>query len=246
MSGDVTRHEAAEILGYTYRSLTTLMNRHPDRWPQSVGKRKVGRVWQLTYDLEALKAAAGISKITDKPLTKAASLSDADGLITCLYCGRRFRALARHLSAAHDTTAAEYRAEHNLPATGATVADITRVRTRETVRASLAADPTMLDHLKPYQTSDRARELGKRAADSVRASQQIPLAQEHRLPGRQYAVARMVEQRLKKLDEAARAHGYADADDAVAATSHLSAKAAARVTGLSAQTITRRRTQPAQ
>lgn len=54
-------------------------------------------------------------------------------------------------------------------------------------------------------------------------------------------MVQMVAARTRKLDEQARAHGYANAADAVERTLDQSAKAAARATGLSPQTITRRR-----
>lgn len=174
-------------------------------------------------------------------LRKAVSLTGEDGLIECLYCGHRARFLVPHLRHVHGVTAAEYRVEHHLPATASMHADSTRYRMQERQRALLADDPTALDHLKPYQTREHTSELGRRAADRVRASHDIPLAREHRLPGQRRAVSAMVEARLAKLTVAVREHGYDSVDAAVDATRDMPAKAAARATGLSPQTITRRR-----
>ena len=235
----VTRRQAAEILGYTHRSLATLMSRHPDVWPDPVGETRVAGQRTHLYDLDALKAAAGV--YTGAKLPHRASLSDPDGLITCLYCDRRFRALSTHLRRAHGVTAAEYRAEHHLPATGSMVADVTRHAAQERKLRELADDPTALDHLKPYHSAEWMAGMTARNREAVRASHGIPLATEHRAPGRAHAVRQMVAARLAKLDASARDHGYTDAADAVARTKHLSAKAAARATGLSPQTIRRRR-----
>lgn len=239
---EVTRAEAAEILGYSPSSMAAIMRRQPDRWPKPVGTRRMpSGATALVYDLDQMRSAAGGTRPAPSELTGAASLSDDDGLITCLNCERRFRFLAPHLRHAHGQTPDEYRAEHRLPKTASMQADVLRLTMREIRLEMLAEDPTSLDHLKRYHAAEYTRELAQRAADAVRESHTIPLAREHRAPGRAYAVQRMVEQRLAKLDAAAREHGYQDVDDAVRSTLHLSARAAARATGLSPQTITRRR-----
>lgn len=237
---EVTRREAAEILGYGWRSLISLMSRQPERWPAPVGFTLVRGHRTPTYDLDKMRRAAGGS-VSDDPLRKASSLSDADGIITCLDCGKRFRALGVHLVRTHGITAAEYRISHHLPATGSTVADVTRTQMRATHRKMLTADPTMLDHLAPWQSKERAAELGRRSADAVRESHTIPLAREHRLPGQQYAASQMLKARMEKLEATVRAHGYVSVADAVEQTKDLSAAAAARATGLGASTIRRRR-----
>lgn len=233
----VTRREAAGILGYSDKSLASLMNRNPARWPAPVRTLKTGRTTSHLYDLDALREAAGT--VGEGRFGKGASLSGADGLITCLYCGRQYRALGTHLARAHGTNATDYRAEHNLPRTGSMMSDVTRTLEQTTRRQMLADDPSILDHLKPYHTAEHLSEIGQRGVDAVRASHTIPLAEEHRRPGREYAVSRMLEQRMIQLTRKTQAHGYADVDDAIAQTLHLPAKAAARVTGLSASTITR-------
>lgn len=236
----VTRREAAAALGYSYRSLVTLMHRRPDRWPAPAGTRRVGRATALVYHLDQMRAAAG-----DRPLSSrigdAASLSDEDGLITCLECGRRMRGLGVHLPRVHGITGDEYRVLHHLPATGALTADVTRAHQSEIHRDMLAADPTMLDHLTAYQTPEHMAEMTAKNRGPVRESHLIPLAQQHRAPGRAYGVQRMAEQRAAMLDATVHAHGYESVDDAIAKTRHLSERAAAAATGLGASTIHRRR-----
>lgn len=171
----------------------------------------------------------------------AASLTDDDGRIGCLYCGKRARYLVPHLRHAHGVTADEYRAEHHLPATASMHVDATRDRLRERQRALLAADPHALDHLAVYQTSAHLAEMRDAGRDAVRASHDNAVANSHRRPGRARAVAAMVDARTRKLEGAARAAGFASLDEAIAQTRDLTARAAARRIGVSAQTVTRRR-----
>lgn len=172
---------------------------------------------------------------------RAITVSDDDGLLTCLECGRRFRGLSAHLWRTHQMRGAEYREAHGLPATAALMSDDTR-------RLMQAAgqerhDAGELDHLLPYQSPEHLRTIGqeKGAPDPSAASRDHEAVRRNRRPGQEHAVVRMVAARMRKLDEAARAHGYRNAADAVDRTLDMSARAAARATGLSAQTITRRR-----
>lgn len=239
----VTRAEAAEALGYSLSSLATMMSRNPDRWPAPVSHRKNrasrGRV--LLYDLDELISVAGFKGARSTRIGDGTSIADDDGLLTCLECGRRFRGLGSHLRRAHEITGDEYREAHGLPAMAALSSDDTRRRSQEIGLARKEAGE--LEYLAPYQTAERAREIGGRPGVDVSAdSRDHEAVRRNRRPGQERAVIRMVGARMAKLEQAARDHGYDGVDDAVEKTLHLSAKAAARATGLSPQTITRRRT----
>lgn len=237
MGTRVTRAEAAEILGYAPTSLPTMMSRYPDRWPAPVGKRRVGRGWQLEYDLDEMKAAAGTGP-AGRRVGGSATVSDDDGLLTCAECGRRLRGLGVHISRVHGLDAATYRARHGLPVTAALLADASRLRMEAEGHAR--RDAGQLAHLEPYQDLERLRAMIP-AGDPSAASRTLPRVRANRRPGQTTATRAMLAARMAKLDAAAREHGYVDAADAVEQTLHLPAKAAARATGLSAQTITRRR-----
>lgn len=238
----VTRAEAAVALGYSPRSLATVMSRHRDRWPAPVGRRRVGRVWQHLYDLDEMLAAAPPARPDrDAPLTSAATISDPDGLLTCLECEGRYRSLGRHLAAAHAMTGAEYREAHQLPATGALWADGLRADAQARQRAALVEDPDHLAHLTPYQTPQWARRIAASAAEPLDRTRGYDLVRLHRLPGQRHAVRQMVAARLARLDRAAQEHGYRDLADAIAATRTLTAAEAARRIGVSPQTVRRRR-----
>ena len=124
----VTRTEAAPLLGYADgESLGLTMRRRPDRWPAPVACRI--RRHTLLWDLAELKAA----DYRPGPVGPGTTVSDSDGMIPCLECGRRFRGLARHLDT-HQLSAAQYRARHSLPPDAALAADRTRAGIRAQCR----------------------------------------------------------------------------------------------------------------
>lgn len=241
----VSRAEAAEALGYSPSSLTTMMSSNPDRWPVPVGRRKDGRTWKPVYDLHAMIEAVGRKGARMTRIGDGATVSDDDGLLTCLECGWRGRGLGSHLRRVHDMRGAEYREAHGLPVTAALSGDDTRRLQQDDGRAR--RDAGELGHLARYQSPEHLRTIGqeKGSEDPSAASRDHEAVRRNRRPGQEHAVVRMVGARLKKLDEAARAHGYLNAADAVEKTLGMPAKAAARATGLSAQTITRRRAERA-
>lgn len=211
------------------------MLRHPDRWPAPAASRIRGRA--LLYDLSALESSSAVDRV---PLSrKAATVSDEDGLIPCLECGRRMRSLARHLTTQHHLTADEYRARHGLPRTAALRADQTR---RRLTQIAHQQHEERAAALAPYQGRERLAGLQQRGVDAIRDSMDRAVVREHREPAQQRGVAAMLAARAAQLDERARAAGYASLHDAIERTSDLSAAAAARRIGVSAQTVTRHRT----
>ncbi|WP_157831554.1 Lsr2 dimerization domain-containing protein [Microbacterium hominis] len=170
-----------------------------------------------------------------------ASMSGADGLVECLYCGHRARLLTPHLKHRHGVTAAEYRAEHNLPASASMMADADRARSSSKRRQMITEDPSRLDHLRQWHSPEHLKQMNAAAVEKVRASHQDETAREHRRPGRAYAAARMMEQRQRALAATVQSHGYDHVVDAIDKTRHLSTREAARLTGLGATTIARYR-----
>lgn len=231
----VDRTEAARALGYSVTSLATVMGR--GGWPSAVALLRVGRVWRKLWDLDALLAVAPPTDATVR-LGSSATISDNDGILTCLECGRRFRALARHLAAVHGLTGMQYRDRHELPATGALIADGQRQAISERMQAVVADDPHALDHLdmSPARLDairNPARVAETRVREPVRAAQR---------PGQQHAAAVMQERRRQTQHDLLTARGFADLPDAIARTRHLPSRRAADVTGLGATTIRRWRT----
>lgn len=233
----VTRKEAATALGYSVNSLATVMSRHPERWPRPAALLRVGRVWQLLWDLDELQAAAP-SNAAAARLGRVATVSDPkDGAITCLECGQRYRNLGRHLHHAHAMSAAEYRAAHQLPASGALMADAQRAE----ARARMLDEDT--SHLDAYRDPERLDQLRVDAVESLRETADYELVRAARLPGRRYAAQVMQGNRRAALDERVRAHGGWDGiEDAIASTRHLTVKAAAKATGMSETSVRRWRT----
>lgn len=234
----VTRTEAAELLGYSPTSMATVMGRDPQRWPRAVALERHGRVWRMLWDAdELLSAAPPASTIERRGGT--ATISDADGLLTCLECGRRFRSLGRHLQAAHDLGAGEYRQRHHLPATGALSADGVREGQSERQQDRLTDDPDAFAHLEPYQQHEHLNQLRAAAIESHRSTVGSQLVRAHRLPGQHYAVQVMLARRWERLEGLARAAGFQSLGAAIQETADLSAAAAARHIGIAASTVTR-------
>lgn len=234
----VTRVEAAALLGYSTRSMATVMSRNPERWPRPAALLRNGRVWLLLWDADELLAAAPPASATERQ-GAVATISDPDGLLTCAECDRRFRSLGRHLQAAHGLTGAEYREQHRLPATGSLNSDGMRQVGAIRQRAQLAEDPTALDYLRPYQQPDRLDRMRETAIEVHRSTMGHDLVRAHRLPAQRYAVQVMLARRRERLDEQARRAGYDGIEDAISRTADLSSRAAALEIGIGASTVLR-------
>jgi hypothetical protein len=226
----ITRGEAARLLGYSESSLAAVMGRYPQRWPAPSAVLRVGRVWKAVYDYDLMRAAGAGG---DGQVGKRATISDPDGVLTCLECGRRFRALGRHLRHAHDLTPAEYRAKHRLPAGGSLLADAQRAE----AHARMVAEDT--SHLGPYRDRARLAEMAKVAAVASRETRDFEMVRAHRLPGQQHGVEVMAARRAEVLDAKAQAAGFAGIEDAIRQTSALTLRQAAGRIGIGASTVGR-------
>lgn len=228
----VTRVEASTALGYSTTSLASLMSRHPDRWPGPVAALRVGRVWQLLWDLDELIAAAPQGSIRGRRGARP-TVTDEDGILTCLECGRRFRALGVHLRRAHGMTSAEYREAHRLPRSAALAADSTRALGWERMQAEDTS------HLDVYRTRERLAEMLPASVEAIRETRDYPIVREHRLPGRQHAVTVMAERRAAALEARVVARGYASLADGIEQTRDLSSRAAGAALGIGATSVLR-------
>jgi len=232
-SGVVARlRDAQRRLGYSQKSLATLMSRYPDRWPRPAALLRVGRVWQLLWDMDELLEAAPATA-ADARLGGASTISDPDGAITCLECRQRFRNLGRHLSHAHAMTADEYRAAHQLPATGALMADAQRSEGRARML------DTDTSHLDAYRDPEHLDELRVGAVESLRETADYERVRAARLPGRRYAAQVMSGRRRTILDDRVCEHGWDGLEAAIAGTRHLSVREATEATGLSETSLRR-------
>lgn len=219
----VNRAVAELALGYARGSLRTVMRKQPGRWPGPVACRLDGRI--LLWDLDELRAA---DHRGEQVGANSWTVSDPDGLITCLECGRRFRSLGPHLARAHQLPAREYRARHQLPATAALTSDNTRASLRDQRLQALAQDPTLLDHLRAWPTP-----RGPRTVPG-----QVPVVREHRRGTDHLRVAASARVRARRREERAQAAGYDTWATAVEATRELTRDLAAAQLGCGTTTIT--------
>jgi len=231
----VTRREAADDLGYSAASLATLISRYPQRWPRPAAMLRVGRVWQMLWDLDELQSA--VPPLRESRIGRGSTVSESDGIIRCLECGLRFRNLGRHLNAAHDMTAAEYRSAHQLPATAALMADAQRAQGHDRM---MDAD---IAHLAKFRTPEHLNQMRAAAIESIRVTEDYAAVRAARAAGRRYAVQVMHGKRMLAIDDKARQAGYEGIDDAIRATQALAGTAAAAKIGIGHTTVLRRRAQ---
>ncbi|WP_197370976.1 MucR family transcriptional regulator, partial [Streptomyces clavuligerus] len=167
VSRPVTRREAEPLLGYAPGSLKAVMQQQRGRWPAPVACRVRGRA--LLYDLEELRAVAARG---GDGRSRRPGGADADGLVTCLSCGRRFRSLGPHLARAHHTTAAEYRAEHRLAATTALMATDVRTALSRARTSAMADDPSLVTRMR--SATPPLKELTRRATEARSGTDGLP------------------------------------------------------------------------
>lgn len=224
VSRQVTLREAGELLGYSYRTLTTYRSRRDD-FPTETGSRRSAKL----YDLAQLHAYLYQSAPRALVNRRATRHDDGDA-ITCLECGARLQSLGKHLPR-HGLTGDEYRAKHNLPLTTALTS------TRARARGADAITPERAAHL----TQDPARQAERAAI----AAQRTPAAHtragvaERRAPGQAKGVRAMEAAHRCRMDERMRQLGYADLPAAVEATRHLTITDAAVRLGSSKSAVRR-------
>ena len=227
----VTRREAEPLLGYAPGSLKVAMQQQA-RWPAPVACRVRGRA--LLWELDALTAVA---RAGDTVRSRRPSGADDDGLITCLSCGRRFRSLGPHLARAHQMTAAEYRAEHRLPASATLMATGVRGALSKARVSAMADDPELIARMRAATLP--LEELARRATDARAGTNDLPAVRGARQAAGRLNVPRAQQARREALEEKARAAGFASLAAAVAATLGLPSRAAAARIGVSASTVKR-------
>ncbi|MEE1737030.1 MucR family transcriptional regulator [Streptomyces sp. BE147] len=227
----VTRREAEPLLGYAPSSLKAVMQQQRGRWPDPVACRVKGRA--LLYELEALRAVVRPGAVRSRRPAGA----DADGLMTCLSCGRRFRSLGPHLARAHDMTAAEYRAEHCLPASAALMATEARAALSQARTAAMASNPEMLDRMRAAALPQQ--ELARRSADSRTGTNDLPAVRAARAAGARRTLPAAQQARRAALEAKAQAAGFKSVAAAIEATRHLPSRAAATQIGIGASTVKR-------
>ncbi|MFE3696522.1 MucR family transcriptional regulator [Nocardia tengchongensis] len=233
----MTRAEAAQRLGYaTAASLKTVMTQQSGRWPAPVACRRRDR--SLLWDWACLRTRARSGSIRSKRHTGA----DDDGVVTCLICGRRFRSLGPHLFRAHQISAAEYRAEHQLPATTALMATETREVLSSTHRAAIAENPDLLAPMKA--ATPPLAELARRSAQARAGTDHLAAVRAARRDGALRTLPAAQQARREALLAQLREAGFDSITHAVEATGHMSSRAAAQQLGVGASTVKRWRKAP--
>ncbi|MFG3056684.1 MucR family transcriptional regulator [Kitasatospora sp. NPDC048239] len=228
----VTRREAEPLLGYAPGGLKAVMQQQRGRWPEPVACRRRDRA--LLWDLDAVLAAA-------RPSTAVRSRrpdgADPDGLVTCLVCGRRFRSLAPHLARVHEMSAADYRAEHALPATTALMATDVRRSLSATRTEAMAANPNLIEPMRA--STPPAEELARRSARARAGTDGLPSIRAARRNGALRTVQTAQQARRDNLEATARAAGFTSMAEAIGATRDLPSRAAATRIGGGASTVKR-------
>lgn len=227
----VTRREAEPLLGYAAGSLKAVMQQQRGRWPSPVACRVRGRahLWNLD-ELLAVNRPADVR-------SNRASGADPDGLITCLSCDRRFRSLGPHLARAHHITAAEYRAEHRLPATTALMADETRSALSASRIDLMGQDPEALAPMR--RAALPPEELARRSAEGRSATDGLPTVRAARAAGARRTLPAANEARRTAMEARARAAGFSSMLDAIGATRGMTVRSAAERIGVGVTTVKR-------
>ncbi|MEU6664283.1 MucR family transcriptional regulator [Streptomyces sp. NPDC046821] len=207
------------------------MQQQRGRWPDPVACRVKGRA--LLWDLNALRAAARQGGTG----SRRPSGADADGIVTCLSCGRRLRSLGPHLARAHRMTAAEYRAEHRLPATAALMADEVRGALSQARTSAMADDPDIIGRMRAAALPQQ--ELARRSSGARAATDGLPAVQTARAAGARRTLPAAQQARRNALEAKARAAGFDSMTAAIDATRHLPSRTAAQQIGIAASTVNR-------
>ncbi|MGA5823553.1 MucR family transcriptional regulator [Kitasatospora sp. NPDC094028] len=228
----VARRAAESLLGYAPGSLKAVMQQQRGRWPDPVACRRRDRA--LLWELDALLAVA-------RPAAEVRSRrpdgADVDGLVTCLVCGRRFRSLAPHLARTHEMSAAEYRAEHALPASAALMATDVRRSLSATRTKAMAADPDLIEPMRAAALP--AGELARRSAQARAGTDGLPAVRAARRNAALRTLPAARQARRSALEATARAAGFASMADAIDATRDMPSRAAAARIGVGASTVKR-------
>lgn len=164
-------------------------------------------------------------------------VTDTDGLVTCLTCRQRFRSLGPHLYRAHQMSAAEYRAEHNLPASAALMATSTRQALSDARRQAMQEDPDLVGRMRA--ATPPLEELARRSAAARAGTDGLPRVRAARRRGAQATQPRTVQSRREQMDAVARAADYSSMAAAIEATRDLSSRQAAARIGVGASTVKR-------
>ncbi|GHG15253.1 MucR family transcriptional regulator [Streptomyces filamentosus] len=232
----VTRREAEPLLGYAPGSLKAVMQQQKNRWPAPVACRVKGRA--LLYELAALQDISQRGEVR----SRRRAGSDPDGLVTCLTCGRRYRSLGPHLARTHQMTAAEYRAEHRLPATTALMADDVRASLSRTRTAAMADDPDLVGRMRTAALPQE--ELLRRSAKARAGTDNLPTIQAARAAGAHRTLPAAQQARQDALEAKAHASGFTSMQDAINRTRSMTNKAAAERIGVGITTVKRWRRKP--
>ncbi|MCO8308788.1 MucR family transcriptional regulator [Streptomyces sp. RKCA744] len=190
------------------------------------------------WDLQALHAVARQGEVRSRRPAGA----DADGLITCLSCGHRYRSLGPHLARTHRMTAAEYRAEHRLPATTALMATDVRGALSQARTSAMADDPDLVGRMRAASLPQQ--ELSRRSADARAGTNDLPAVRAARAAGARRSLPAAQQARRNALDAKAVAAGFTSMSAAIDATRHLPSRAAAKRIGVGASTVKRWRHRP--
>ncbi|WP_373428725.1 MucR family transcriptional regulator [Streptomyces rishiriensis] len=150
---------------------------------------------------------------------------DADGLVTCLSCGHRYRSLGPHLARAHHMTAADYRVEHRLPATTVLMAAGVRVALSRACTAAMTEDPDLIGRIR--SATPPPQDLARLSAHARAGTDDLPTVQAGCVAAARRTLPAAHQARRDVLEAKARAAGFASMAAVIDATRHLPSRAAA-------------------
>jgi hypothetical protein len=134
-------------------------------------------------------------------------------------------------------TAAEYRAEHRLPATTALMATGVRAALSQARTAAMAEDPKLIDRMRAAALPQE--ELSRRSADGRADTNDLPAVRAARAVGARRTLPAAQQARRAAMEVRAQAAGFESMAAAIDATRHLSSRTAATQLGIGASTVKR-------
>ncbi|MFE7237157.1 MucR family transcriptional regulator [Streptomyces sp. NPDC057580] len=170
-------------------------------------------------------------------MSKRPGAADDSGLVPCLICRGQYRSLGPHLYRAHGVSAADYRAQHGLPATAALMAPATREALSAARRKAMETDPDLVGRMRAAGLDPA--ELARRSSEARARTDRLPQVRNARRRGWDKSVAQSAAARREGREEAARRAGFVSWEEAIEATRGLPSQEAAERLGMGRTTVKR-------
>jgi hypothetical protein len=170
-------------------------------------------------------------------MSRRPSAADDDGLVTCLICGKRYKSLGPHLFRIHQTSAADYRAAHQLPASATLMATSTRKALSAARQEAMKDDPELVARMRA--ATPPVKDIARRSAAARARTDGLEAVKASRRRGWDQAIAKSVAARREHLDQAARAAGFSSWRQALEDLQDRSSREVAERLGVGKTTVRR-------